>query len=377
MATPSDIIRIYSNLFSRADLSSQIITITGIYQQDTAGRSYNGLYYDRLQDEHSNSFITATVPQRLRDNLTPGNLIEALGTISINPYTQGGQLKIQFHISSLNIIQHQAIPEEDAKRFELRVSKQQQGLKPVESNLETKLMQNLKPRIALLYAQTTITDADFMAGISHAALEAFEFQPLYVNFSRTHELVDALSDLDVIDFDAIAIIRGGGAGIENLDAIPVLERILTMNTPIIGAVGHVQERLFFKDMVDWLCPTPNGLAQNLSLLVERVSRNRQNSEASIRNQIQAQFQNELNNRNAQIATLTQQINQQRNDNQQTINHLNEAHQREIQALSESNNRELTTLNLQIEELKKKGSNVTWMIIAIIAIIIAVISFFIK
>lgn len=383
MPAPSDIIRIYSNILARADLATRVVAITGIYRQDPNGRCYNGLFYDIIVDENTNSYLTAVIPQRLRDVITHGNLISANGTITINSNNQG-QLKILFQVSSVDVVQHQAISEEDSRRFELRSNKQVRGMKNVKSILENILMKNeRRPSIALVFAENSITDADFQAGIN-AAHQAIDFHSFRVNFARSNELVSALTRLDTSNFDAIAIIRGGGAGLEHLDAIPVLERISTLNTPLIGAVGHVRERLFFKDMVDWLCPTPNGVAQQFSELVERVNHNRENSIAVITQQVRAQFQQEITNQRNQNTLLNQQLIQQRAQNQQTITQLTTNHQQEIRRLTEANQRDTSRANTEIDNLRKqlndaldKANGGSWKYIAFIAIIIAAIVFLMK
>lgn len=70
-----------------------------------------------------------------------------------------------------------------------------------------------------------------------------------------------LKKVDKLQYDIIAIVRGGGGGIEKLDDLKVLAAIIELKTPIIGAIGHVEEKLFIKQLVDKCAPTPNGLGQ--------------------------------------------------------------------------------------------------------------------
>lgn len=91
----------------------------------------------------------------------------------------------------------------------------------------------------------------------------------------------------------IAIVRGGGGGIEKLDELIVLETIINMKTPIISAIGHVEEKLFIKQIVDKEAPTPNGLGQYFSDMVETVNEKKNRSRAVLTEQIKKQFQEQL------------------------------------------------------------------------------------
>ena len=94
-------------------------------------------------------------------------------------------------------------------------------------------------------------------------------------------------------FHVIALVRGGGSQIENLDDVAVLEQIVSMNTPIIGAIGHVEEKIFIKQLVDKCAPTPNGLGQYFSEMVESVSEKKTKSRAALTEQIKKQFKDQL------------------------------------------------------------------------------------
>ena len=125
------------------------------------------------------------------------------------------------------------------------------------------LLSDRRPKIALIFAETSITMGDFEAGIN-AARTAIDFEEYRVSFSNSAELVTQLKKVDKLQYDIIAIVRGGGGGIEKLDDLKVLAAIIELKTPIIGAIGHVEEKLFIKQLVDKCAPTPNGLGQYFS-----------------------------------------------------------------------------------------------------------------
>ena len=191
-------------------------------------------------------------------------------------------------------------------RAELRSRKTQRGFANVDAILEGILMRGERPKVALVFAASSITMADFDAG-KHAAEASMDFTEYRVNFSSAKDLCDLLSRVDASGFDVIALVRGGGSGIEHLDDLAVLESVVSLDTPLICAVGHVDEKLFLKLVSDKVAPTPNGLGQWFSDLAERVTRTRQDSIAVITKQVQKQFQERLDTQVKQNKELQERL----------------------------------------------------------------------
>ena len=162
----------------------------------------------------------------------------------------------------------------------------------VDAILEQLLYIGERPKVALLFARSSITMSDFEAGIN-AAKVAIDFTERRVNFSNSQDLVNTLNDIDNQCYSALAIVRGGGGGIEKLDDLSVLDAIANLKTPVIAAIGHVEEKLFIKQLVDKAAPTPNGLGQYFSEMVEKVSEKKSKSRAAITEQIKKQFKEQL------------------------------------------------------------------------------------
>ena len=287
---PSEIIGIFNSILAKQSVNAQVVYLRGVYL--ASGRqSYNGFFYDTLRDEDRQEEITMYVTQQQRENLKNGNLVNVGGVLGRNVNNRG-QIQIILNVSRIEVVQEQAIDENEIKRMELRQKKSSEGFKNVDSILEQLLFVDQRPRVALLFATSSITMSDFEAGIN-AAKSAIDFVEYRANFSNANELVGTLQSLDKGGFHVIALVRGGGARIESLDDISVLERIVSMNTPIIGAIGHVEEKIFIKQLVDKCAPTPNGLGQYFSEMVESVSEKKTKSRAALTEQIKKQFKDQL------------------------------------------------------------------------------------
>ena len=94
-----------------------------------------------------------------------------------------GQIQLVLNVSRIDIIQDQAVDESEIKRMELRQKKATIGFKNVDAILEQLLYTGGRPKVALVFAKSSITMSDFEAGIN-AAKTAIDFTEQRVNFSN-------------------------------------------------------------------------------------------------------------------------------------------------------------------------------------------------
>ena len=450
---PSEIIGIFNSILAKQSVNAQVVYLRGVYL--ASGRqSYNGYFYDTLRDEDRQEEITMYVTQQQRENLKNGNLVNVGGVLGRNVNNRG-QIQIILNVSRIEIVQEQAIDEDEIKRMELRQKKSSVGFKNVDSVLEQLLFTDQRPRVALLFATSSITMSDFEAGIN-AAKSAIDFMEYRANFSNAKEFISTLQSLERGNFDVIALVRGGGVRIESLDDVSVLEQIVSMNTPTIGAIGHVEEKIFIKQLVDKCAPTPNGLGQYFSEMVENVSEKKTRSRAALTEKIKKQFKDQREASQKQNKELQEKLKvltkaqedsvkaqqeatkkhneqvqaaqKQNKELQEQLKGIQKSHQEQITKLTEAQKQQqeqqkkqqeelnkslgkmqesnaqlqknlaaITTQNTESlkqlaqakehakdlehklsEALNKKGDNSSlWMIIAIIAIILLIVSFFFR
>ena len=350
---PSEIIGIFNSILAKQSVNAQVVYLRGVYL--ASGRqSYNGYFYDTLRDEDRQEEITMYVTQQQRENLKNGNLVNVGGVLGRNVNNRG-QIQIILNVSRIEIVQEQAIDEDEIKRMELRQKKSSVGFKNVDSVLEQLLFTDQRPRVALLFATSSITMSDFEAGIN-AAKYAIDFMEYRANFSNAKELVGALQSLDRGGFNVVALVRGGGARIESLDDVSVLGQIVDMSTPTIGAIGHVEEKIFIKQLVDKCAPTPNGLGQYFSEMVENVSEKKTKSRAVLTEKIKKQFKDQLEASQKQNKDLQEKLKILTKTQEDSVKAQQEAtkkHNEQVQALTKAQTEATKKHNEQIESIQKQ------------------------
>lgn len=349
---PSELLGMFTSYLSQQDMNKQVIFLQGIYLKNPKHDARWSCRYDILRDENTQTEITLQIPYKLCEDLKDGNLVTVGGVLG-RRVQNNSHIQLMLVVSRVEIVQEQAIDENEIKRMELRRQKSTKGFKNVDSILEQLLFIDQRPRVALVFAATSITMSDFNAGIeaAKAAIDFFEYR---VNFSNSQELSQALKTIDGQGFNVIALVRGGGGGIEKLDEIEVLEAIGNLKTAFIAAIGHVEEKLFIKQLADKEAPTPNGLGSYFAKMVEDVSEKKTKSRAVLTEQIKKQFKDQLEAGQKQNKELQEKL-AKLTKNQEDAT---KQHKEQIEAMQKQHKEQNEKTNKQNEELQKKLGELT-------------------
>ena len=345
---PSEILNIFSDYLAKNVTSSKVIFIRGIYFKKKFDPSWKNAY-DIVRDENDQREITIVIPPSLRDGLKDGALVLLGGNIN-RALKDNGTIQLQLYVTRADIVQDQAISEEDMKRAEIRNAKSRLGYKNVDSILEDILYRGQRPRVALVFATTSITMSDFNAG-KDAASSQIDFTEFRVPFSKPQEVAELLSQLDQDNsYDAIALVRGGGGGIEALDDLIVLESVMNLTTPLICAVGHVEEKIFIKNIADKVAPTPNGLGAYFKDMVESVAEKRSKSRAALVEEVKKQYIQQIETAEKQNKSLQEQI--------EKMTKASNAAQENFKKQSEDMGKQLQTLQESLKSMQKSNEEQT-------------------
>lgn len=357
--TPVELVGIYRSFLERGK-SNGVVWLRGIYIQRPNQNNQWTAYYDELRDVDSNTTVTLKINRNDRAKLKSNSLVQIGGLIELNPFTNG-TIQIVVNVTRYEVVKDQFVTEQDIKRSEIRIAKSKRGFKNVDAVIEDRLFRGERPKIALVFASTSITMQDFNAGVNAAAVK-IDFTELRQSFGNGNALASFLANIDTSSFDVIALIRGGGSGIESLDDIMVLETIANMNTPVICAIGHVGEELFLKSIADKVAPTPNGLGQYFSEMVERVAEKRNNSRAALVEEVKKQFQKQIEESNKknqdllkQVQNLTKQSAEQTKQFKETTEKIQQQNKKNLEEQQKKNEEALKLLQKQSKEQMEEAN----------------------
>lgn len=304
-------------LSKATDFFGKVINIKGIYQQGN-GVSYNGYYYDKLKDENSVTQVEILVLETIRAKMKPNSLVIVSGMITKRIEGMKSTVRLLFRVDSIvEEVKAQVIDKDDQRRIELRQRKVAMGFKNVDSILESMLLKGERPKIALLLAESSITLRDFESGKRAASVE-IDFVEDRVTFTQTSQLCAKLRYLDQQGYTAIALVRGGGIDSKtDVDKPEVIETVVGMKTPFISGLGHEPEIIFLRQVADKWTPTPTGLGQYFSEIVEKASEKRTNSRAVLEEKFKKEIE-ESKNKNKDLMKQVEQMQENQKKQAETL-----------------------------------------------------------
>lgn len=131
-----------------------------------------------------------------------------------------------------------------------------------------------------------------------------------------------------------------------------------------------------KSIADKVAPTPNGLGQYFSEMVERVNEKRTNSRAALVKEVEGQFKKQIEESNkknqelikqvekltvqskAQSKTFDENLKKLQDDNKKALEKVQSDNKKTIDSIQEQNKKSLETANKQNENLSKQLQNLT-------------------
>ena len=351
---PSEIIGILRNHLATGQVNQRVVCLRGIYFKGGYINQYYRTATDRLVDESTSDELTLSMPLNLRDDLENGYVITVHGILD-RSITNKGLIQIVLKVTEVEKIKELAVSEDEIKRTELRRIKSEKGFKNVDSLLESLLFQDKRPQIALVYAETSITNDDFEKGVQ-AARTHIDFKEYRVSFAKTKMFCQTLKQLDTMNYDVIAIIRGGGAGLEALDEVELLETLVNMNTAWMYGAGHEGEKLFILNIADKAIAIPHALGTYFRDITDGVVQKRNNSRAALVKEVEGQFKKQLEESNkknkellTQIDKMTKQQQEQTKANKENIDKLTEQNKKNLEAQQKKNDEALAKIHAQSKQ----------------------------
>ncbi|MCB9008849.1 MAG: hypothetical protein H6656_16040 [Ardenticatenaceae bacterium] len=256
--TPVSLMAVFADAF-KIDPKHSVLWLRGIYQ-DRKRKSYRGYYFDRLKDELGGQIITLKLPKQLKQNLQDGGYYLFKGTLD-KDVRWDGVIEPVFIVSEMADQKSSHLTASLAKRATLQQEKANMGYRDLDGALKQKLDQNQKPHIALLCGKTSIVLQDVFSALKEAR-SRYRFTEQRVNLLDKWAIINALAQGDK-EYDVIAIVRGGGPGLEIFDDVAIAEASLLLKPILVTAIGHAQDDTLLQKLADKQFITPTALGNYL------------------------------------------------------------------------------------------------------------------
>ena len=312
--SPTDLINITKEQLKTA---GSLVKVEGVYVQ-CGTKDYRGVWYDAVKSQYASHRLTAIVPTPLRLQMNDGDVVQLCGTIE-KALNDNGQITMQLRVSNIIGRKEREMDDAEKRALELQQMKAQKGYRNVDMLLESVLYGGeRKPRIALLFAEASITDQDFRAAIQ-ASSEAIEFNYNGTTFTQIGNFIHKLQLLDSSSFDAVCLVRGGGTGIEEVFGnADLAEAVIAMQTPVISAIGHQVDNPLVCRVTDKNIGTPSLLGQYFKDMMERIAGEKAHSKAALVEQVKKQFTTQIETQGKQITDLQKQMAEQNKSFRETM-----------------------------------------------------------
>ena len=234
--------------------------VQGTYANSSPERRlYGGFYYGELKGDGTS--ISLKVPARIP--LEEGRTY----VLSVSPELARNGKGFVFQVHDLHGEgQAPAAPEIRLPRKRGRVD--------VQGLLMDLLRKGETPSIALILGESAIVDRDVEASLGEGR-SRYRMDKKPVNLTDPSAVAEAIAQAAGGPYHLLALIRGGGEGLQTLDHPEVWEAVASCPKPIVVALGHAANTLWVEALADQSFPTPTALGHFLKQAVEAVEREKE------------------------------------------------------------------------------------------------------
>jgi exodeoxyribonuclease VII large subunit len=235
--------------------------VQGTYANNSPERRlYGGFYYGELKGDGTS--ISLKVPARIP--LEEGRTY----VLSVSPELARNGKGFVFQVHDLHG-EGQASTAPEA-----RLPRKSRGRVDVQGLLTDLLRKGETPSIALILGESAIVDRDVEASLGEGR-SRYRMDKRPVNLTDPSAVAEAIAQAAGGPYHLLALIRGGGEGLQTLDHSEVWEAVASCPKPIVVALGHAANTLWVETLADQSFPTPTALGHFLKQAVEAVEREKE------------------------------------------------------------------------------------------------------
>lgn len=296
--SPGSVIGIFSNAL-KLNTTVNLIYLKGRYSFG-GGKAYGNYFYDLLFSEGDNVSIGIRISSLLRSKITNNEIYTLRGYIEKN--IKNSSIELRFVVDEIIQQEERSISEEELQRYELIQKKLETGSKDFETLIRNKMLKDEKIRIANIYGNNAIVQKDFSEGLDVSG-QYFEIDDHSCNITSSTAIISKLNDISPLDYDIIALVRGGGdrQSMETFNNIQLSELFIELNTVTITAIGHTVDETLLDKLADKRFHLPHDYGAGLHAIAEKLAHERSNSRALLIDEVKKDVSKQFTE---QVKTLT-------------------------------------------------------------------------
>ena len=391
--------------FNNALIIPQTLSLIYLKGRYTAGqgKSYAGYYYDLFYSESDTTSISVKLSGMLRSKLVNGEVYILKGFIEKS--VRNSSIDLRFAAEEIVQQEERQFSEEDLKRYDLIQAKLEKGSRDLESFIREKKLRNEPIKIANIYGHSAIVQHDFNEGLNISSGE-FEITDFTCNITSATSILQKLQELRPMQFDIVALVRGGGdrQSFDVFSDVDLANEFINLDSITITALGHTVDESLLDKLADRRFHVPHDYGDGLHKIIEKLKEEKSNSRAilidEVKKDITKQFEEQVKTLTEQLGTKNKEFGKFQEETAKHITQINEnnqkqlkaqadetaKHKAEIAALYEKNLKsaiqsETASLNAKIEvvnrennslktELDRKKSNImAYILLLVIGLII--------
>ena len=271
--TPQELYTIVGSEIQRRMPPLGLVAVTGIYMQARNAKLYDdGYYYDHIRGESDDSKVGIVILMNdaMRSGLENGDRITVVGVPEMKMRRNTSDYSVVLRVSRVARVAAAQLTAQGEKLLDCRLTKTRKGFRNVDDIIAKTIASGHKLRLLAICPLSSVAKGDFVKGLGDA-IQHVDLKEINVNFSNPTAVSRCIEQADYSgSYDLIALLRGGGSGIESIDDPIVGEAIARLNTPILYGMGHEDDRLLIRSIVDKDVPTPKAAGSYIREQVEKA-----------------------------------------------------------------------------------------------------------
>ena len=269
--TPSELIIIMGRVVKNNIPAAELVSITGIFKLSKPSMCYgDNNYYDHIVDASTNAELLLLIPNELHDGLEDGSNIVVISMLELKTKAYSGKYEVALRVTRIVSTSSPLMTNTKQELLNCHTIKAQRGFKNVDTLIEDTVEKGRKLRLLAVYPLNSLAPDDFKAGLGSNFGEDIELNESRVNFADPQALRQCLYNADNGSFDIIALLRGGGEGLSQLDNPLIAEALARLNTAWLYGIGHENDQLFIRNIADKAEPAPKAAGIYIQSHIERA-----------------------------------------------------------------------------------------------------------